>query len=123
MSRGTVFLTTAAVLWCAFVIATTFLPGGPRWTPIAVNLPGFLVLPVFLHTLLRARSAALFCLAHVPVPVLVPGIAAALGGLLFAWGLPAGEPGTESLSAVAGLVIVLHVAFGLIAFGMVRAGR
>ncbi|GAA1301501.1 hypothetical protein GCM10009634_60200 [Saccharothrix xinjiangensis] len=117
------FLTTAAVLWCAFVIATTFLPGGPRWTPIAVNLPGFLVLPVFLHTLLRARSAALFCLAHVPVPVLVPGIAAALGGLLFAWGLPAGEPGTESLSAVAGLVIVLHVAFGLIAFGMVRAGR
>ena len=116
-------LTTAAVLWCAFVITTTFLPGGPRWTPIAVYLPGFLVLPVFLHTLLRARSTALFCLAHVPVPVLVPGIAAVLGGWLFAWGLVAGEPGTESLSGIAGLVIVLHAAFGLIAVGMVRTGR
>lgn len=116
-------LTTCAVLWCAFVIVTTFLPGGPSWGPIAVHLPGFLVLPVFLHTLLRARSAALFCLAHVPVPVLVPGVVAAVGGLLFSWGVLVGKPGTEMLSAVAGLVIVLHVAFGLIAVGMVRTGR
>jgi hypothetical protein len=118
-----VALATCAVLWCAFVITTTFLPGGPSWGPLAVDLPGFLVLPVFLHTLLRARSAALFCLANVPVPVLVAGVVAALGGWLFAGGLVVGKPGTESLNAVAGLAIVLHVAFGLIAVGMVRTGR
>ncbi len=116
-------LTAGAVLWCAFVIATTFLPGGPAWAPLAVYLPGFLVLPVVLHTLLRARSAALFCLAHVPKPVLVPAVVAAVGGWLCSFGLVTGKPGTESLSAVAGLVIVLHVAFGLIAVGMVRTGR
>ncbi len=116
-------LTIGAVLWCAFVIVTTFLPGGPSWPPTAVYLPGFLLLPVVLYTLFRARSAALFCLAHVPKSVLLLGLAIAVGGWLFSFGAIAGKPGTETLSAVAGLVIVLHVAFGLIGIGMVRTGR
>ncbi|MBY8850915.1 hypothetical protein [Saccharothrix longispora] len=123
MTRGTVALAIGAVLWCAFVIVTTFLPGGPSWPPIAVHVPGFLVVPVVLHTLLRARSHALLCLAHVPQPVLLTGFAVAVGGWLVALGAVAGKPGTESLNAVAGLVIVLHVAFGLIAVGMARTGR
>lgn len=116
-------LAIGAVLWCAFVIVTTFLPGGPSWPPTAVYLPGFLVLPVVLYTLFRARSSALLCLAHVPNSVMIPGAAIALGGWLFSFGAIAGKPGTETVCAVAGLVIVLHVAFGLIGIGMVRSGR
>ncbi|MER5265671.1 hypothetical protein ABTZ99_26670 [Actinosynnema sp. NPDC002837] len=123
MTRGTVALAIGAVLWCAFVIASTFLPGGPSWPPVAVHLPGFLIVPVVLHTLFRARSNALLCLAHVPKPVLFTGFAIAVGGWLFSFGAIAGKPGTETLCAVAGLVIVLHVAFGLIGVGMVRTGR
>jgi hypothetical protein len=118
-----VALGTAAVLWCAFVITTTFLPDGPSWPPTAVYLPGFLVLPIVLYTCFRARSHALHCLAHVPKPVLFTGFAIAVGGWLFSWGAVTGKPGTETLCAVAGLVIVLHVAFGLIGLGMVRTGR
>ncbi|WP_106614973.1 hypothetical protein [Saccharothrix carnea] len=123
MTRGTVALAIGAVLWCAFVIASTFLPGGPSWPPVAVYLPGFLIVPVVLHTLFRARSNALLCLAHVPKSVLLVGFAIAVGGWLFSFGAIAGKPGTETLCAVAGLVIVLHVAFGLIGVGMVRTGR
>ncbi|GAA3876513.1 hypothetical protein GCM10022243_46730 [Saccharothrix violaceirubra] len=123
MSRGTVVVATAAVLWCVFVIATTYLPGVPAFALLTVYLPGFLVVPVFVATLLRARSQAIFCLAHVPKPLLVGGFLVALGGWLFSCGALRGLPGTETLSAVAGLVIVLHVAFGLIAIGMVRLGR
>ncbi|MBB5808396.1 hypothetical protein F4560_008164 [Saccharothrix ecbatanensis] len=123
MTRGTVAVAMGAVLWCAFVIATTFLPSGPSWPPTAVYLPGFLVLPVVLYTLLRARSHALLCLAHVPKSVMFTGFAIAVGGWLFSFGLITGKPGTETLCAVAGLVIVLHVAFGLIGVGMVRTGR
>ncbi|WP_141978422.1 hypothetical protein [Saccharothrix saharensis] len=122
MTRGTVALAIGAVLWCAYVIVSTFLPGGPSWPPVAVHLPGFLVVPVVLHTLFRARSNALFCLAHVPKPVLFTGFAVAVGGWLFSFGAIAGKPGTETLCAVAGLVIVLHVAFGLIGVGLVRTG-
>ena len=116
-------LAIGAVLWCAFVIVSTFLPGGPSWPPVAVHLPGFLVVPVVLHTLFRARSNALLCLAHVPKPVVFTGFAIAVGGWLCSFGVIAGRPGTETLSAVAGLVIVLHVAFGLIGVGMVRTGQ
>ncbi|WP_123743508.1 hypothetical protein [Saccharothrix texasensis] len=123
MTRGTVAVAMGAVLWCAFVIASTFLPGGPSWPPVAVHLPGFLIAPVVLHTLFRARSSALLCLAHVPKSVLFTGFAIAVGGWLFSFGAIAGKPGTETLCAVAGLVIVLHVAFGLIGVGMVRTGR
>ncbi|WP_367131102.1 hypothetical protein [Saccharothrix sp. HUAS TT1] len=123
MTRTTVVLASGAVLWCAFVIATTFVPTGPSWPPAAVHLPGFLVLPVVLHTLFRARSSALLCLAHVPKPVLFTGFGIAVGGWLFSFGVITGKPGTEMLCAVAGLVIVLHVAFGLIGVGMVRTGR
>lgn len=112
-----------AVLWCTFVLASTFLPGGPCWPPLAVHLPGFLVVPVVVHTLWRARSTALLCLAHVPKSVLFPGFALAVGGWLFSFGAIAGRPGTEALCAMGGLVIVLHVAFGLISVGMVRTGR
>ncbi|MEU5695670.1 hypothetical protein [Actinosynnema sp. NPDC020468] len=122
MTRGTVFVASAAVLWCAFVIAMNFVPGAPRFGPIAVYLPGFLVLPVVAHTLLRARTNALFCLAHVPKVVLGLGFSIAVAGWLFSWGALEGLPGTESVCAVAGLVIVLHVAFGLIAVGLVRTG-
>lgn len=112
-----------AVVWCAFVIITTFVPGGPVWAPIAVHLPGFLILPVVLYTLFRARSNALLCLAHVPKSVLAAGFAVAVGGWLFSCGAVTCTTGSESLCAAAGLVIVLHVAFGLIGVGMVRTGR
>ncbi|MFD1147221.1 hypothetical protein [Saccharothrix hoggarensis] len=123
MTRGAVAVAIGAVLWCAFVIVTTFLPGWPSWSPTVVYLPGFLVLPVVLHTLFRARSHALLCLAHVPRSVLFPGFAIAVAGWLCSFGFIAGRPGTETVCAVAGLVIVLHVAFGLIGVGMVRVGR
>ncbi|MBP2334324.1 hypothetical protein JOF41_000502 [Saccharothrix coeruleofusca] len=120
MTRGTVVVTGAAVAWCAFVLITTLLPDGPALAPTAVYLPGFLVLPVVTYTLHRARENALLCVAHVPWPVLVAGSAVAVIGWLFSWGGLVGRPGTETLSAVAGLVIVLHVAFGLIAIGLAR---
>ncbi|WP_433269940.1 hypothetical protein ACQPZF_08390 [Actinosynnema sp. CS-041913] len=122
MTRGTVALATAAVLWCAFLIGTAFLPSPPDFAPIAVYLPGFLVVPVVLLTLSRARKNALLCLAHVPKTVLALGFAIAVAGWLFSCGALGGRPGTEMLCTVAGLVIVLHVAFGLIAVGLVRTG-
>ncbi|MBW4721719.1 hypothetical protein [Saccharothrix obliqua] len=123
MTRGTVVIATAAVLWCAFVIGTSVPPDGPTLAPIAAYLPGFLVAPVVAHTLLRARSTALLCIAHVPKALLWAGSAVAVAGWLFSCGALAGRPGTETLCTVAGLVIVLHVAFGLIAFGLARTGR
>jgi len=120
--RGTVALATAAVLWCAFLIGTAYLPEAPEFAPIAVHLPGFLVVPVVLATLFRARKNALLCLAHVPKAVLGSGFAIAVAGWLFSCGALTGRPGTEMLCAVAGLAIVLHVAFGLIAVGLVRTG-
>ncbi|MEU6153885.1 hypothetical protein ABZ816_28195 [Actinosynnema sp. NPDC047251] len=123
MTRGTVALATAAVLWCAFLIGTTLTPGGPEFTPFVVHLPGFLVAPVVLFTLLRARSNAVLCLAHVPKSLLGLGFAVAVAGWLFSCGALTGRPGTEMLCTVAGLAIVLHVAFGLIAVGLVRTGR
>ncbi len=120
MTRGTVALATIAVFWCAFVIGTTIVPGGPEFPPIVVYLPGFLVAPVVGYTLLRTRSNALLCLAHVPKALLGLGFAVAVAGWLFSCGALTGRPGTELLCTVAGLVIVLHVAFGLVAFGLVR---
>ncbi|MBB5957874.1 hypothetical protein FHS29_004469 [Saccharothrix tamanrassetensis] len=122
MTRGTVALATAAVLWCAFLIGTTLLPEAPDFAPIAVYLPGFLIAPVVALTLWRARKNALLCLAHVPRIVLGLGFAVAVAGWLFSCGALTGRPGTEMLCTVAGLVIVLHVAFGLIAVGLVRTG-
>ncbi|MFI9813709.1 hypothetical protein [Saccharothrix variisporea] len=123
MTRGTVALATGAVLWCAVVIGTTFVPSGPCFAPILVYLPGFLVLPVVAYTLLRARSHALLCLAHVPRTWLAAGFGVAVAGWLFSCGALAGQPGTEMTSTVAGLAIVLHVTFGLIAIGLARTGR
>ncbi|MEV0681219.1 hypothetical protein AB0I60_32345 [Actinosynnema sp. NPDC050436] len=123
MTRGTVALATAAVVWCAFLIGTTLAPGGPEFAPIAAHLPGFLVAPVVGYTLLRARSNALLCLAHVPRALLGLGFAVAVAGWLFSCGALTGRPGTEMLCTVAGLAIVLHVAFGLIAVGLARTGR
>ncbi|RKT53228.1 hypothetical protein [Saccharothrix australiensis] len=123
MTRGTVALATAAVLWCAFLIGTAFLPDTPDFAPIAVHLPGFLIVPVVAFTLFRARKNALLCLAQVPKAVLGLGFAIAVAGWLFCCGALSGRPGTEMLCTVAGLAIVLHVAFGLIAVGLVRAGR
>ncbi|ACU35268.1 hypothetical protein [Actinosynnema mirum] len=122
MTRGTVLLASAAVLWCAYVIATTFDPSSPALPSTAAYLPGFLLLPVVAHTLHRARQDALLCLAHVPATVLAAGFAVAVTGWLFSCGALVGRPGTELLSAIAGMVIVLHVAFGLIAVGLVRSG-
>nr|BFE54489.1 hypothetical protein GCM10017745_79160 [Saccharothrix mutabilis subsp. capreolus] len=123
VTRGTVALASGAVFWCALVIASTFVPGGPAFAPIAAYLPGFLVLPVVAYTLLRARSHALLCLAHVPRAWLGAGFAVAVAGWLFSCGALAGRPGTEMTSTVAGLAIVLHVTFGLIAIGLARTGR
>ncbi|MEU4802583.1 hypothetical protein [Actinosynnema sp. NPDC023587] len=123
MTRGTVALATAAVFWCVFLIGTTLTPGGPEFSSFVVHLPGFLVAPVVLYTLLRARSSALLYLAHVPNSLLCPGFAVAVVGWLFSCGALTGRPGTEMLSTVAGLAIVLHVAFGLIAIGLARTGR
>lgn len=122
MTRGTIAVAGGAVAWCAFVLISTVLPDGPVLTPIAVYLPGFLVVPVVAYTLHRARANALLCVAHVPGPVLAVGFAVAVVGWLFSWGGLTGRPGTETLSTVAGLVIVLHVAFGLIAVGLARSG-
>jgi len=41
-------------------------------------------------------------------------------GYSFACGAVHGLPGTERLGAVAGVVLVLHVVFGLIATGLVK---
>lgn len=110
---------TAAVLWCAFVIATTFRQGPPLPT-IVVYVPAVLVLPVVLHTLARAGNDALLAIALVPRPLLVGGFLVAVVGWLFACGAVHGLPGTERLNAVAGVVLVLHAVFGLIAIGLLK---
>ena len=110
---------TAAVLWCAFVIATTFrhVPALPA---IVVYVPAILVLPVVLHTLWRASKDALLAIALVPRPLMVGGFLVSLFGWLFACGAVHGMAGTERLSAVAGVVLVLHAVFGLIAIGLLK---
>ncbi|MET1075367.1 MAG: hypothetical protein ABWY11_22155, partial [Umezawaea sp.] len=73
-----------------------------------------------LHTLWRASKDALLALALVPRPLLVLGLLVALVGWLFAFGALHGQPGTERVGAVAGVVLVLHAVFGLIAMGLVK---
>lgn len=119
MTRGVVITATMAVLWCAFVIATTFRHVPPL-PAVVVYVPAILVLPVVLHTLLRASKDALLAIALVPRPLVVGGFLAAVVGWLFAWGALHGLPGTERLGAMAGVVLVLHVVFGLIATGLVK---
>jgi hypothetical protein len=114
-----VITATAAVLWCAFVIATTFRHVPPL-PAVVVYVPAVLVLPVVLHTLLRASEDALLAMALVPRPLVAGGFVFALLGWLFACGAVHGQPGTERLGAVAGVVLVLHVVFGLIATGLVK---
>lgn len=109
----------AAVLWCAFVIATTFRHAPPL-PAVAVYVPAVLVLPVVLHTLWRASKDALLAVALVPRPWVVGGAVASVAGWLFASGAVHGVPGTERLGAVAGVVLVLHAVFGLIAAGLVK---
>jgi hypothetical protein len=114
-----VLTATAAVLWCAFVIATTFQHIPPLPAAV-VYVPAVLVLPVVLHTLLRASKDALLAIALVPRPLVVGGFLTAVAGWLFACGALHGLPGTERLGAVAGVVLVLHAVFGLIAIGLVK---
>jgi hypothetical protein len=114
-----VITASAAVLWCAFVIATTFRHVTPLPAAV-VYVPAVLVLPVVLHTLWRAGSDALLAVALVSRGVVAGWSAAALVGWLFACGAVHGVGGTERLGAVAGVVMVLHAVFGLIAVGLVK---
>jgi hypothetical protein len=114
-----VITATAAVLWCAIVIATTFRHGPPL-PAIVVYVPAVLVLPVVLHTLLRVGNDALLAIALVPRPLVAGGFLVAVVGWLFACGAVRGLPGTERLDAVAGVVLVLHAVFGLIATGLLK---
>lgn len=110
---------SAAVLWCAFVIATTFRHAAPL-PAVVVYVPAVLVLPVVLHTLWRASSDALLAIALVPRGVVAGWFGAAVLGWLFAFGAVHGVEGTERLGAVAGVVMVLHAVFGLIAVGLLK---
>src|SRR3954471_4813717 len=98
MTRGIVITAAAAVLWCAFVIATTFRHVPPL-PAVVVYVPAVLVLPVVLHTLLRASKDALLAMALVPRPLVAGGLLAAVVGWLFACGAVHGLPGTERLGA------------------------
>jgi hypothetical protein len=119
VTRVGVITATAAALWCAFVIATTFRHVPPLPSAV-VYVPAVLVLPVVLHTLWRAGEDALLAIALVPRPVMVGGVLVAVAGWLFASGAVHGLPGTERLGAVAGVVLVLHAVFGLIATGLIK---
>lgn len=110
---------SAAVLWCAFVIATTFRHTTPL-PAVVVYVPAVLVLPVVLHTLWRAGSDALLAIALVPRPLMAGGLLVTVVGWLFAFGALHGVSGTERLGAVAGVVMVLHAVFGLIATGLLK---
>ncbi|WNV83437.1 hypothetical protein [Umezawaea sp. Da 62-37] len=119
MTRGVVVIATAAALWCAFVIAATFRHGPPP-SALAVYIPAVLVLPVLLHTLWRTGKDALLAMALVPRPLLVLGLLVALFGWLFAFGALHGQPGSERVCTFAGVVLVLHAVFGIIAMGLVK---
>ncbi|PRY34101.1 hypothetical protein [Umezawaea tangerina] len=119
MTRGVVVTATAASLWCAFVLAATFRHAAPP-SAMAVYVPAVLVLPVVLLTLRRVGKDALLALALVPRALLVLGLLVALFGWLFACGALHGQPGTERLGTFAGVVLVLHAVFGLVAVGLVK---
>ncbi len=119
VTRAVVITAAAAVLWCAFVIATTFR-NAPPLPAVVVYVPAVLVLPVVLHTLWRASNEALLALALVPRPMVVGWFLVAVAGWLFASGAVHGVAGSERLGAIAGVVLVLHAVFGLIATGLVK---
>ncbi|HWO63189.1 MAG TPA: hypothetical protein VNO31_24460, partial [Umezawaea sp.] len=92
MTRGVVITASAAVLWCAFVIATTFRHATPL-SAVVVYVPAVLVLPVVLHTLWRASADALLAVALVPRGVVAGWFSAAVFGWLFASGAVHGVGG------------------------------
>jgi hypothetical protein len=120
VTRGVVATAGAAALWCAFVIATTLVHSGPAMSPIAIYVPAVLVLPVVVHTMWRARKDAVLALALVPKSLLALSFLAVVTGWMFSCGALHGLPGHERLSSLAGLVLVLHAAFGLIATGLLK---
>jgi hypothetical protein len=120
VTRSVVATAGAAALWCAVVIVTTLVHSGPPMASVAIYVPAVLVLPVVLHTIWRARKDALLALALVPKSLLVLAFPAVVAGWMFSFGALHGLPGHERLSSFAGLVLVLHAAFGLISAGLLK---